>query len=532
MSFTYKIAEFEWEFELIAKLNYETFVEEIEQHPKNKAQVLVDKFHKENTYFICLNEKELIAMIAMRDTRPFSLDYKLQNLDSYFPENLSLAEIRLLSIKQNNRASGIVIKLFQMVRNWAWKKKLEAIVISALLEKKEFYQKVGFTCFGPVVGKNPALYQPMYLTAENYIFKAARFFDTKQEVLNFLPGPVSQKQQVQSSFAFPAISHRGLDYRLFLDRVKWHIQQITKAKFSEILMGTGTLANDVIAGQLKQLDKKGLILSNGEFGNRLKKNAIGFSLDYDLLDFGFGQSLDYGAIETHITQNPEIEWIWFVHLETSIGLLNDLKKITLIAKDRGIKICVDGISAVGNFEVDYSVAYLVSLVSGKGLSAYTGIAMVIYNHELEKPQKTIPFYLDLYEYHRCGGIPFSGSSNLLYALVTSLDELNLEERLQKIKTAYQKIIEKIANSSFQLFEVKDGAVMITFSIPKPLNSMIFGSTMEQKGFLLHYRSKYLQERNLVQISLMSYESTTCYTEMIKILMETYKEQCPKTSKVS
>ena len=85
MSFTYKIAEFEWEFELIAKLNYETFVEEIEQHPKNKAQVLVDKFHKENTYFICLNEKELIAMIAMRDTRPFSLDYKLQNLDSYFP---------------------------------------------------------------------------------------------------------------------------------------------------------------------------------------------------------------------------------------------------------------------------------------------------------------------------------------------------------------------------------------------------------------------------------------------------------------
>ena len=175
MPFTYKIAEFEWEFELISKLNYKTFVEEIEQHPKNKDQVLVDKFHKENTYFICLNEKELIAMIAMRDTRPFSLDYKLQNLDSYFPENLSLAEIRLLSIKQNNRASGIVIKLFQMVRNWAWKKKLEAIVISALLEKKEFYQKVGFTCFGPVVGKNPALYQPMYLTAENYIFKAARF---------------------------------------------------------------------------------------------------------------------------------------------------------------------------------------------------------------------------------------------------------------------------------------------------------------------------------------------------------------------
>ena len=436
--FTYKIAEFEWEFELIAKLNYETFVEEIEQHPKNHSQTLVDKFHEENKYFICLDEKKLIAMVAMRDTRPFSLDHKLHNLDSYFSENLSLAEIRLLSIKQDNRASNIVIKLFQMVRNWAWEKQLEAIIISALLEKKEFYQKIGFACFGPLVGKNPVLYQPMYLTAENYIFKAARFFDTKTQVLNFLPGPVSQKQQVQYSLNFPAISHRGLDYRLFLDRIKWHIQQITKAKFSEVFMGSGTLANDVIAGQLKQLDAKGLILSNGEFGNRLKKNADGFGLNYDLLASDFGQSLDYKAIEMHIAQNPEIEWIWFVHLETSIGLFNDLKKIALIAKDRGIKVCVDGISAVGNLEVDYSVVYLASLVSGKGLSAYTGIAIVIYNHELEKPKKTIPFYLSLYEYHRCGGIPFSGSSNLLYALVTSLDELNLKERLQKKKATNTK----------------------------------------------------------------------------------------------
>ena len=425
-----------------------------------------------------------------------------------------------------------MIKLFQMVRNWAWEKKLEAIVISALLEKKEFYQKIGFACFGPLVGKNPALYQPMYITAENYIFKAARFFDTKMEVLNFLPGPVSQKKQVQSSLNFPAISHRCLDYRLFLDRVKWHIQQITKAKFSEVFMGSGTLANDVIAGQLKQLDAKGLILSNGEFGNRIVKNADGFGLNYDLLASDFGQNLDYKAIEKHINQNPEIEWIWFVHLETSIGLLNDLNKILSIAKNKSIKVCVDAVSIIANAAVDYSQIYYASVVSGKGLSAYTGIAIVLYNHELEKPKKNIPFYLNLYEYHRCGGIPFSGSSNLLYALVTSLEELNLEERLLKIKIAYQKIIETIANSPFQLFEVKDGAVMITFSVPKPLNSMTFGRTMEQKGFLLHYRSQYLQERNLVQISLMSYESTTCYTKMIKVLMETYKEQCSKTSKVS
>ncbi len=531
-TYTYKIAEFEWEFELISKLNYQTFVEEVKQHPKNKSQVLVDKFHKENTYFICLKGKELLAMISTRDKRPFSLDNKLSDLDAYFPEDVSLTEIRLLSIQPSNRAGSIVIQMFQMVRDWVWKKRHDVIVISALLSKKDFYQKIGFTCFGPVVGKKEALYQPMCLTSENYGYKVARFFqDTKEaktKILNFLPGPVSQTEKVCKSFTFPAISHRGLDYKLFLGRLKWQIQQITKAKFSEVFMGTGTLANDVIAGQLKQLDTKGLILSNGEFGNRLVESVVGVGLDYDLLAFDFGKNMDYEMIEKHIFQNPEIEWIWFVHLETSIGILNDLNKILSIAqrnttKRKKIKVCVDGISVVANAPVDYSQIYLASLVSGKGLSAYTGLAIVTYNHLLEKPQKTIAVYLNLYNYHRCGGIPFSGSSNLLQALVTSLDELDLENRLQKIKTAYQSIERAIEKLPFQLFKVKDGAVMVTFSLHPSLDSMVLGMAMEHKGFLLHYRSKYLKERNLLQIALMSHESVIYYPKMLEVLLETYTE---------
>lgn len=35
------------------------------------------------------------------------------------------------------------------------------------------------------------------------------------------------------------------------------------------MLGTGTLANDAIALQLNSLKGKGLVLTNGEFGNRL-----------------------------------------------------------------------------------------------------------------------------------------------------------------------------------------------------------------------------------------------------------------------
>jgi len=70
---TYKIATEPREFELIHRLNYETFVEEIPQHAANPTGRLVDRFHDENTYVVCMNGDELTGMIALRGRRPFSL---------------------------------------------------------------------------------------------------------------------------------------------------------------------------------------------------------------------------------------------------------------------------------------------------------------------------------------------------------------------------------------------------------------------------------------------------------------------------
>ena len=81
----FKLATEDWEFEQIHRLNYRTFVEEIPQHQPSAHQRLVDKFHAENTYLICLSHQKLVGMLAVRGQRPFSLDHKLPQLDSYLP---------------------------------------------------------------------------------------------------------------------------------------------------------------------------------------------------------------------------------------------------------------------------------------------------------------------------------------------------------------------------------------------------------------------------------------------------------------
>jgi hypothetical protein len=94
----YKIATEASEFEAIHRLNYDTFVEEIPQHGANPERRLVDRFHAQNTYVICLDGPRMAGMVCGRCARPFSLDQKIANLDRYLPAHRKAVEIRLLAI--------------------------------------------------------------------------------------------------------------------------------------------------------------------------------------------------------------------------------------------------------------------------------------------------------------------------------------------------------------------------------------------------------------------------------------------------
>lgn len=160
----FKIADNDDEYEQIHRLNYETFVEEIPQHERNAERRLVDKFHNDNSYLICLDSAELLGMMAVRDKRPFSLDVKLKDLDSYLPQSRSICEIRLLAIKQDRRGRKVIRGLFQLFAEYARDKDYDLGIISANPKQAKLYEKLGFTPFAHIVGEPGAEYQPMYFT--------------------------------------------------------------------------------------------------------------------------------------------------------------------------------------------------------------------------------------------------------------------------------------------------------------------------------------------------------------------------------
>ena len=251
----FKCASEDWEFEQIHRLNYRTFVEEIPQHQASPTQRLVDKFHAENTYLICLSHQKLAGMLAVRGARPFSLDQKLPKLDAYLPTGRTVCEIRLLAIEKKFRGAPEVLQgILALLWQHGVEKGYDLAIISGTTRQQRLYQHLGFVPFGPLVGSGDAQFQPMYVTLETFEVTAREFLRSSParsfhpSAVNFLPGPVAIRREVRRAFEQAPESHRGESFKKDFQAAK-HPLGLIRARNVELFMGSGTVANDVVAGQ-------------------------------------------------------------------------------------------------------------------------------------------------------------------------------------------------------------------------------------------------------------------------------------------
>ena len=508
-SFKFKIAEHDWEFEQIHTLNYAIFVEEIPQHEANQEKMLIDRFHKENTYVICLNGDNLVGMIAIRSKRPFSLDEKLDDLDSYLPPARSICEIRLLAVRKSYRHQRVFYRLLAKAVQYCEEQGHDLAIISGASSQQRLYNHMGFLPFGPVVGRAEAPFQPMYLTFKDYEESlrkviAPEFTVPAPSVTNLLPGPVDIKSNVYKALSETSISHRSEEFHEKFKELKRLLCQLVNAQSMEILMGSGTLANDVVAGQLSLIPGKGLILSNGEFGERLIDHGKRFGLSFETLSIEWGEVFDLNAVRNTFEKDSDIKWVWMAHCETSAGVLNDMERIKEICNKNQVLLCADCISSIANTPVDLENVYLASGASGKGLASFSGLALVFYSHETAPSPGRVPRYLDLGFYREHSGVPFTISSNLVNALYISVKNLDTETRMSNVSSISGWLRAELCKLGWTVMDAGEftAPFVVNISVPSRISSLALCDKLRDQGFLLSYESYYLVERSWIQICLM------------------------------
>ncbi|MDP1456014.1 aminotransferase class V-fold PLP-dependent enzyme [Bacillus wiedmannii] len=502
MGLIYKVADQAWEFESIHKLNYKTFVEEIPQHEETKERVRIDRFHEENTYLICLDDDKLVGMVTLRAKRPFSLDNKIPNLDYYLQEHgENVYEIRLLSVEREYRNGRALLGLIRFLHRYLLLNGYELALISATTRELPLYEQMGFKSFHTLVGTEEAAFQPMYVTPA--MFEASSVGGIMTKEYTFLPGPVDIEENIRKAFSTKPISHRSKLFQVTMDNVKKRLLHMTKAMHVQLMLGTGTLANDAIALQLRSLKGKGLVLTNGEFGNRFVGHASRAQLHFDMYKKEMGEPFIYTELEK-IMGTGNYEWLWFVHHETSTGMLNDLDELNVLSKKYNVKLCVDCISSIGAIPIDLKDVYFASGVSGKAIKSFTGLSFVFYNHNV-KVNETLPAYMDVGMYEENESIPYSHSWNLIYALQEALKRFEDAKAFEKINETYAYIEQAITNMGLNLVSPKEHAapIIVTIQLNKNQSSKVIGDALALQGYIVHYESSYLQKNNWIQIACLN-----------------------------
>ena len=369
----------------------------------------------------------------------------------------------------------------------------------------------------------------MYVTLETFESTAREFLRSspsrsfQPSAINFLPGPVAVRREVRRAFEQAPESHRSDSFIKDFVSTKQALCELVKAPKVELLFGSGTLANDVVAGQLSLEPAQGLVLSNGEFGQRLIDHARRFGLRFDALEFPWGDEIDLASVRHMLERRPAPTWLWCVHCETSTGVLNDLSRLKSLCSEFQVKLCVDCISSIGTVPVDLSGVYLASCASGKGLRSYPGISMVFYHHEPSTEAGCLPRYLDLSYYAKQQGIPFTFSSNLLHALSAAVKRVRWEKRFAEIEELSAWLRPRLAELGFDLIgtQTATSPAVVTIALPQPLNSVRIGSLIQESGYLLSYNSDYLRQRNWIQVCFMG----DCALEKLVSLCNALKRVC-------
>jgi aspartate aminotransferase-like enzyme len=520
--FRFKVATEEWEFERIHELNYRTFVEEIPQHQPSATRRLVDKFHAENTYLICVCGDELVGMLAARGNRPFSLDSKLPNLDAHLPAGRAMCELRLLAVERKFRAGQVFPGLMALLWKHALEKGYDMAIISGTTRQLKLYRHLGFKPFGPLVGSGDAWFQPMVLAKEDFEPVADRLFNGNgnghepRSKVNFLPGPVAIHPDVQRAFEATPESHRGDDFIATFQAVKLQLCALTGASRVQVLLGSGTLGNDTVAAQLSLEGTPGLVLANGEFGARLVDHARRWRLEFKALEFPWGQPLDLREVAAALDGEPHPRWLWCVHGETSTGIRNDLEALERLCSARGVKLAADCISTLGTSPVNLRGVWLATSASGKGLAAYPGLSLVFHHHELSPALDRLPRYLDLGMYAATAGVPFTQSSNLVHALHAAVRRVDWPRRLSELASRSAVLRARLRKLGFNILAAEEHAApaVITLVLPEGTDSGEVSRKLEKAGYLLSAHSEYLRRRNWLQICLMG----ECRQEDVDLLL--------------
>jgi alanine-glyoxylate transaminase/serine-glyoxylate transaminase/serine-pyruvate transaminase len=167
-----------------------------------------------------------------------------------------------------------------------------------------------------------------------------------------------------------------------------------------IVSGSGTLAMDMAAANLIEPGDRVLVLETGYFGNRFASILDRYGAKVDRIKAPLGDSIDADAVAREL-KAEHYKLLTATHVDTSTGVVVDLKPISDLAHEQETLVIVDGVCSVAGEELrqeEWDIDIVVT-ASQKAISVPPGLALLMVNRramEVWRSRKTpvLNYYAD------------------------------------------------------------------------------------------------------------------------------------------
>lgn len=308
--------------------------------------------------------------------------------------------------------------------------------------------------------------------------------DIKRKIL-LNPGPATTTDTVKMAQVVSDICPREEEFTNLMSGIKNDLLKIVNAdqeKYSTVLFGgSGTAVMESVISSVIGKEKKLLIIINGAYGDRMRKIAKTYLIPFKVIEYEWGNPINFDEVDGYLKSNSEIGYIAMVHHETSTGILNSIKIFSEFGEKYGHTLILDAISSYAGISIDVKktpIEFIMS-TSNKCIQGMAGLGFVICKNSELKQIRDIPnrsFYLSLYDQYnymeKTGQMRFTPPVQTMYALRQAIDEYFDEgslNRYNRYTENWKTLREGLQKLGFNLLLDPENESHILLTVVEPKN---------------------------------------------------------------
>ena len=318
----------------------------------------------------------------------------------------------------------------------------------------------------------------------------------KQILLN--PGPANTSDNVKKALIVDDICPREKSFGEVMKSIQNDITNFlsdTPDDYETVLFSSsGTGAVEAMLTAVYDKDDETLVIINGEYGWRATEILEAYNLKWNFLSFA--AELNFEKIDLYLKSNPQTQRVFVVHLETSSGVLNDIKTLGKICQKHSIEFLIDAMSSAFAYPIkmeECGIHYL-ACSSNKNLQAMPGVSMVVTNKKMLESVNSVSYYFDLKaqaeSMRGTGQMRFTPPVQLLYAMQEAINELKdetIELRLKRYMRLSDMISVRMQHLGFERYlpEEISGHIITSFVCPEGFDFDDYHDFLYDKGVTVY-----------------------------------------------